>query len=181
MAPPPPLHPTPAAGRHGALPLGLAALCMAALGPLAAGGHQSAALADLVAVNAAAWADIGPRGTNWEGLMTGEAQAAAFALINCLGNTGGFLGSFLMGALRSPDGDVSRGTALLAALLAVASGMSAAYRPPASAAAGGRGEAGALELRGGRAERARGDGPNRGGGDVDEDAVTTERDSLLVK
>lgn len=45
----------------------------------------------LVAVNAAAWADIGPRGTNWERLMTGEAQAAAFAMINCLGNTGGFL------------------------------------------------------------------------------------------
>lgn len=45
----------------------------------------------LILVNAAAWADIGPRGTNWERLMTGEAQAAAFAMINCLGNTGGFL------------------------------------------------------------------------------------------
>lgn len=64
---------------------------MAALGPVAAAGSKGGSVFVLVLVNAAAWADIGPRGTNWERLMSGEAQAAAFAMINCLGNTGGFL------------------------------------------------------------------------------------------
>ena len=106
--------------------MAVSSLALFALGPLADGGHKGPALLALVVANVGAWADHGPRATMWEGLVPGEAQAAAFAVINSLGNVGGFLGSYLLGALK---GSESVGTAELACLMGLASVMTLAYRP----------------------------------------------------
>jgi ACS family tartrate transporter-like MFS transporter len=119
---------------HAVVPMALGALALALVGPLASAGHTGAALAALVLANVGAWAEHGPMATLWEGASAGDgeaAQAASFAIINSLGNVGGFVGSYLVGALQR-DGDDSRATLLLGCVLAAAAVMVALYRlPPA--------------------------------------------------
>jgi predicted MFS family arabinose efflux permease len=112
--------------------MALGAAALAAVGPLASAGASGAALVALIIANIGAWAEHGPMATLWEGAASGDgdaAQAAAFAIINSLGNVGGFIGSYLVGALQR-DGDDSRATTALGCVLAVAAALVAVYPIP---------------------------------------------------
>lgn len=117
---------------HAVVPMLLGAVALAIVGPLASSGRIAAALAALVVANIGAWAEHGPMATLWEGACASEgeaAQAASFAIINSLGNVGGFAGSYLVGALQR-DGVDSRATLVLGLVLAAAALMVALYRMP---------------------------------------------------
>ena len=72
--------------------------------------------------------------TLWEESIAGvggpATQAASYALINSLGNIGGFTGSYVVGYF---DDGGQRGTLILAAVLGIASAMVAFYPIPESA------------------------------------------------
>jgi nitrate/nitrite transporter NarK len=52
-------------------------------------------------------------------MLPGAAAAAGIALINAMGNLGGFYGSYLLGSARSPAGDMRGGLLCLSATMAV--------------------------------------------------------------
>jgi MFS transporter, ACS family, tartrate transporter len=53
------------------------------------------------------------------GLLTGTAAAAAIALINSVGNLGGFFGPYIIGLVRTHTGSFKGGLLVIAATLAV--------------------------------------------------------------
>jgi ACS family tartrate transporter-like MFS transporter len=117
---------------HAVVPMALGAVALALVGPLSGAGHKGAALAALTVANIGAWAEHGPMASLWEGASANDnaqAQAAAFAIINSLGNVGGFIGSYLVGALASGDND-SRATLVLGLVLALAALMVTFYKLP---------------------------------------------------
>lgn len=106
---------------HAAIPLAFGSVALAVIGPLTSARQRGLALIALIVANVGAWAEHGPLATLWESAADGaEAQAAAFAVINSLGNIGGFAGTYLLGALQT-DNDYSRGTLVLGVVLGRAS------------------------------------------------------------
>jgi MFS transporter, ACS family, tartrate transporter len=62
----------------------------------------------------------------WSGpasALTGNAAAAGFALINCIGNLGGFLGPYVFGVLRSSTGNFLSGLQLFALFFLVSAAI----------------------------------------------------------
>ena len=51
--------------------------------------------------------------------MTGAAAAAGIALINSLGNVGGFAGPYLMGWMKANTGGYTEGFVIIGALMVV--------------------------------------------------------------
>jgi ACS family tartrate transporter-like MFS transporter len=72
--------------------------------------------------------------------LTGTAAAAGIALVNSLGNLGGFVGPYLLGWLQQTTGAPSAGLLVLAACYAMAGGVTAWVGPthPAPAPASAR-------------------------------------------
>ncbi|HSB74314.1 MAG TPA: MFS transporter [Terriglobales bacterium] len=62
---------------------------------------------------------LGPFWTMPTGLLTGTAAAAAIALINSVGNLGGFFGPYIIGLVRTHTGSFKGGLLVIAATLAV--------------------------------------------------------------
>ncbi len=60
--------------------------------------------------------------------MSGTAAAAGIALINSVGNLGGFVGPYVVGFLSDSTGSFSAGLLLLAALILVAGLLALAVR-----------------------------------------------------
>jgi ACS family tartrate transporter-like MFS transporter len=87
--------------RHVAWPLGVGAtgMILAALP-----GPPAAALAALGLAATGIWSALGPFWTLPTRLLTGTAAAGGIALVNSLGNLGGFLGPYLVGWLRDVSG-----------------------------------------------------------------------------
>lgn len=135
---------------HAVVPLTTAACALAALGPLAQSGHKGLAIVALVVATAGSWADHGPRATMWEGLMAGESQAAAFAIINSLGNVGGFIVRYALRPTTSRPPSLSAWPAPKCPLLR----LSPPFRPSAPrSAAGAVPHGSAPEGRGGQLAR----------------------------
>jgi len=65
------------------------------------------------------WGILGPFWGLATGYLTGTAAAAGIALINSLGNVGGFAGPYLMGWVKANTGSFSEGFAYLAGLMAL--------------------------------------------------------------
>ena len=63
------------------------------------------------------WSGIGPFWGFTTSLLTGTTLAGAIALINSVGNLGGFAGPYLMGALKDLTGDYTLGLRLLSGLM----------------------------------------------------------------
>jgi sugar phosphate permease len=92
---------------------------------LAAAGLAGAALLPgialpLLALSIAAFGLYGGQSVFWTlppRFLTGPAAAVGIAFINALGNLGGYLGPFAMGAIKDASGSASLGLLLLAAAL----------------------------------------------------------------
>ena len=98
-----------AANVHSPL-LGLLALCLAGIG---------------------IWGTLGAFWAMPTAFLHGAAAAAGIALINSIGNVGGFVGPYALGWMREATGDFKSGILLLAAGLAGAAvlGITAPHRP----------------------------------------------------
>ncbi|MCE1246818.1 MAG: MFS transporter [Firmicutes bacterium] len=74
----------------------------------------------LIALSAAAlgiWSALGPFWGRATALMTGAAAAGGIALINSLGNLGGFVGPFLVGVVKNRTGNFEDSLLLLSVIL----------------------------------------------------------------
>jgi len=94
-------------------------LALAATGTLLAAGTQSLPLA-LLAFSLAAvgvWGVMGPFWALATSFLSGTAAAGGIALINSLGNVGGFVGPYLMGWLKQATAGYSAGLVAVAAIL----------------------------------------------------------------
>jgi len=94
--------------------------CLAAcLGFVLAGGAKSAAgvIGALLIANIGISAAKAPLWAMPAMFLSGAGAATGIALINSLGNLGGFLGPFLMGWLRDPQGSYAPGLYAVAAML----------------------------------------------------------------
>ena len=131
---------------HAAVPLSLAGVALVSLGPLAARNRPATAMVALTLATAGCWADLGPLATLWESCAPpGDVQASSFAIINAVGNTGGFIGPFLLGALQKGE-DPTRGLILLGVLLLANAALVLAYCPPVATAVPDEQEALFLEM-----------------------------------
>jgi ACS family tartrate transporter-like MFS transporter len=63
-------------------------------------------------------------------LLTGVTASAGIALINSIGNLGGFAGAYILGLTRSSSGNFKSGLFLLAGVMAVSAGLVLLVRMP---------------------------------------------------
>jgi len=112
-------------------------LVLAAAGAGLAAATQSLPLA-LLAFSIAAigvWGVMGPFWALATALLSGTAAAAGIALINALGNVGGFLGPYLMGWLKQTTASFSAGLTVVALILLAGCALVLMLRLPRQMAA----------------------------------------------
>ncbi len=100
---------------HVAIPLGLAAVAFAVstiVSPVAAIGALAVGLFFLLGAHPVFW-------TMPAALLSGTAAAAGIALVNSIGNLGGFVGPYLVGLMKDATGSTDGGLLTLAAILAI--------------------------------------------------------------
>lgn len=103
-----------------------------AVGFLLAVAVSSSVPLSLVALSLAAlgiWGALGPFWTLPPAFLRGSAAAGGIAVINSVGNVGGFVGPFVVGWLRDATGSFSSGLVLLAGGLLVGAAVAIAIRP----------------------------------------------------
>jgi nitrate/nitrite transporter NarK len=81
---------------------------------------------------------LGPFWAMPTGLLTGTAAATAIALINSVGNLGGFFGPYIIGLVRSRTGQFKDGLLVIGATLAVGGFIALLVRVREAAAIRGR-------------------------------------------
>jgi ACS family tartrate transporter-like MFS transporter len=111
--------------RHSAIPLVVVAAGFA----LIASGGAVPTIAGLFTVTIAISAFLPPFWCIPSAMFTGAAAAAAIALINSVGNLGGYLGPMLLGRAKDATGSYAAGMLALAALSLVAAAMLHFTRP----------------------------------------------------
>ena len=89
------------------------------------------ALAALSMSAAGIWGTMGPFWSMPSAFLGGAGAAAGIALINSVGNLGGFVGPYLVGVVRQMSHSFSGGLAAMALMLAVAGCLALALRDPA--------------------------------------------------
>ncbi|MFP5222175.1 MAG: MFS transporter [Acidobacteriota bacterium] len=92
-------------------------LCMAGMLVLSLSGGLAGILTGASLAAMGIWGILGPFWGLATGYLTGTAAAAGIALINSLGNVGGFAGPYLMGWVKANTGSFSEGFAYLAGLM----------------------------------------------------------------
>jgi ACS family tartrate transporter-like MFS transporter len=99
---------------HTAIPLWTGALgfAVSSQAPSAAGALAALTLAAMM------WAAFGPFWTLPPAFLRGTAAAGGIALVNSVGNTGGFAGPYMVGFVKDWTGRFEAGLLLLAAVLA---------------------------------------------------------------
>ena len=75
------------------------------------------ALATLSIAAFGIWGTLGPFWAIPTAMLRGTAAAGGIALVNSIGNVGGFVGPYLMGWIREATGGFSAGLLTLAAIL----------------------------------------------------------------
>ncbi len=86
------------------------------------------ALAALSLGAAGIWGTMGPFWSLPPAFLSGAAAAAGIALINSVGNLGGFVGPYLVGLVRQKSHSFSGGLGAMAAMLALAGCLALALR-----------------------------------------------------
>jgi ACS family tartrate transporter-like MFS transporter len=112
---------------HVALPALLAA---GALAVGAAARSPAALLASLCVAAFGIWGTLGPFWALPPTFLRGYGAAAGIALVNSVGNLGGFFGPNLIGLLRERTGGFGAGFLALAAALVAAAGLVLLHAPP---------------------------------------------------
>ncbi len=115
---------------HVAVPAFSATLALVGAG-LVSGGAGTLVCLSVAAIGI--WGVLGPFWTIPSGFLRGSGAAAGIALVNSIGNLGGFLGPTLMGFFKGWSGDFSCGLYALAAGLAAAGCSSLISRSQACA------------------------------------------------
>jgi ACS family tartrate transporter-like MFS transporter len=89
---------------------------VAAVGLLATAATRSPilAIASLCVAASGMWSSLGPCWSLPMAVLSGEAAAAGLALINSVGNLGGFAGPYLVGLVRRTTNSFAAGLAILA-------------------------------------------------------------------
>ena len=98
---------------------------------LAAAGVTASPIVGLAMLSLAAagiWSTLGPFWTLPPEFLRGMAAAGGIALINSVGNIGGFLGPYLMGFVKDQTGRFAAGLYVLAGTLVVGAGIALATR-----------------------------------------------------
>ena len=80
------------------------------------------------------WGALGPFWTIPPAFLRGTAAAGGIALVNSVGNLGGFAGPYLVGYVRDATGSFGGGLLVLAAALVVGAGIALSLRPSSTAA-----------------------------------------------
>ena len=113
-----------------------------ALGFAASAGfeHPALALAGLCLAAFGIWSALGPFWTLPTAFLSGTAAAGGIALVNSIGNLGGFVAPWALGLLKQSTGSFAPGLLLLAGALVVVAVL--ALRLPREGAVGLRGSAG---------------------------------------
>jgi ACS family tartrate transporter-like MFS transporter len=88
------------------------------------------ALATLTVAAIGVWGALGPFWTMPTAFLRGTAAAGGIALVNSIGNVGGFMGPYLVGFAKDATGRFEAGLLLLAGILAIG-GVLAALAPQA--------------------------------------------------
>ncbi len=117
-------------GRHRAY---LAGSALSAAVFLFIAAQTTSIVPGLAFVSLALMATFSMQGPFWAtatSMMSGTAAAAGIALINSLGNLGGFFGPYIIGAKRSSGAGFRGGMLIIAAFLALAGVVSLAVRAP---------------------------------------------------
>lgn len=110
--------------------MGSLVLCLAGLLLLASGTGLAVILPGACLAAMGIWGMIAPFWSLTTAFLTGQAAAAGIALINSLGNLGGFAGPSIIGAVKAHTGHFSLSFLFIAGLIAVAIGSVAVMRPP---------------------------------------------------
>jgi ACS family tartrate transporter-like MFS transporter len=110
---------------HAAIPGFVAALGLSAA---AFATSPAASMAALCVAAAGAWSAFGPFWAIPTSMLTGRAAAGGIALINSVGNLGGFVGPFAVGWVREATSSFSGGLLFLAGVQAVAGLIALTHR-----------------------------------------------------
>jgi len=122
---------------HVAVPclIGAAGFVLTVLAPQTA----AASLAMLSIAAFGIWGTLGPFWAMPTAFLRGTAAAGGIAIVNSIGNIGGFVGPFAIGWVRESTGSFEGGLLTLAAVLVVGAGIALSLpAPPARTAASGR-------------------------------------------
>jgi ACS family tartrate transporter-like MFS transporter len=93
--------------------------------------NPAATLATLSIAAFGIWGALGPFWAMPTAMLRGTAAAGGIALVNSIGNIGGFAGPYLMGWIREATGGFSGGLLTLAAILIAGAIVVLALQPPA--------------------------------------------------
>jgi len=88
------------------------------------------ALATLSIAAFGIWGTLGPYWTMPTAFLRGTAAAGGIALVNSVGNLGGFVGPFVVGWIREATGGFTAGLLTLAAILAIGAAITLSFRRP---------------------------------------------------
>ncbi len=111
----------------------LAGSALVASAALLLGAYTHSIVPALAAVSLALTATFSMQGPFWAtatSLLSGTAAAAGIALINCLGNLGGYFGPRIIGFFRNSGGGFRGGMLIIAAFLALAAVLATVVQPP---------------------------------------------------
>lgn len=98
---------------------------------MVASGYTTAPVASLIALSVAAagiWGTMGPFWALPTAYLGGTAAAGGIALINSIGNLGGFVGPYLIGIARDYSGNFQSGLTALAVILVLGAALVIAVR-----------------------------------------------------
>jgi len=110
----------------------LAGSALTASAALVLAAYSHSIVPALAAVSLALAATFSMQGPFWAtatSLLSGTASAAGIALINCLGNLGGYFGPRIIGLARSSGGGFRDGMLIIAGFLALAAVLALVVRP----------------------------------------------------
>ena len=119
---------------HAAIPLTIASVALALLAMSKTGGLPASLLLWCV-VAASIYSIFGPFWALPNEFLTGYAAATGIAFINCVGNIGGFVGPYAIGAINKVTGTFQGGLMMVAISALFAAALIVAYRERPRAAA----------------------------------------------
>jgi ACS family tartrate transporter-like MFS transporter len=92
-------------------------------------GHSVLAFLCICVTASGIWSTLGPFWSLPTTFLSGTAAAGGVALINSIGNMGGFVGPYVIGYVKETTGSYTNGMLVLAATLLIAAGLALRVKP----------------------------------------------------
>jgi ACS family tartrate transporter-like MFS transporter len=93
------------------------------------GGHPLVAFVCICAAASGIWSTLGPFWSLPTAFLTGTAAAGGVALINSIGNIGGFVGPYVIGYVKETTGSYLNGMIVLSVTLLIAAVLALRVKP----------------------------------------------------